>query len=134
MLDVRKSGRPADDVVACLAPVALFMSAEDATDTTPALGGDLGVGVGPASQHTCLTAIAAVRTAPGVYRFTWEPDTPGRINLQFAVGDSRLNVPVDVGNAPADSSVLIGFVLLIGAILGAAAWIRHNRRQQGGAV
>jgi len=131
-LHVQKSGRPADDVAACLAPAPLFAGEEDATDRTPALGSDLGAGPEPASQPACVMAIAAIRTAPGIFQFTWEPDTAGRVNLQFTAGDSRLIVPVDVGSAPANPALLAAFVLVAGVMVSAARWMRHARERQGG--
>lgn len=134
ILHVLKSGRPADDVAACLAPVPLFASAEDVVDPTPATGADLGTAVEPASQAACVMAIAAVRSAPGVYRFTWEPDTAGRVNLRFTAGDGRLNVAVNVESAPPNPAILIAFVLLVAAILSAAAWMRRAPQRQGSAA
>jgi hypothetical protein len=131
ILHVLKNGRPADDVTACLATAPLFPSEEDVTDTTPAAGIDLGAGPEGAFLPVCATAIAAVRTAPGVYEFTWEPDTAGRVNLRFTAGDSQLNVPVNVGSAPPNPAILIGFVVLVGVILSAAAWMRRRRLRQG---
>ncbi len=134
ILHVQKSGRPVDDVIACLAPVPAFASEEDAADTTPAIGIDLGAGAEPGSQPGCVMAIAAVRTAPGVYQFTWEPDTAGRVNLQFSVGDSQLNVAVNVGSAPPNPAILIAFVLLVGAILSVAVRMRRTQQRQGGST
>ncbi|MGD0696335.1 MAG: hypothetical protein ABSB82_16050 [Terriglobia bacterium] len=138
ILHVQKSGRPVDDVIACLAPVPAFASEEDAADTTPAIGIDLGAGAEPASapapEPGCVMAIAAVRTAPGVYQFTWEPDTAGRVNLQFSVGDSQLNVAVNVGSAPPNPAILIAFVLLVGAILSVAVRMRRTQERQGGST
>lgn len=70
----------------------------------------------------------AVRTGPGVYEFTWEPDTAGRVELRFTVGGTELDVAVDVVSAPPDSAFLVAFVLLVGAILGSAARMRRTRR------
>lgn len=134
ILRVRKSGLPADHVAACLAPAPLFASEEDVADTTPAIGIDLGAGAEPASEPACAMAIAAVRTAPGVYEFTWEPDTAGRVNLRFSVGDSQLNVAVNVGSAPPNPAILMAFVLLVGVILSAAARMRRTRQRQGGST
>ena len=130
VLYVQKSGQPVDDVAACLVPVPLFTSEEDATDTTPAIGIDLGAGAEPGSP-ACVGAMAAVRTAPGVYQFTWEPDTPGRVNLRFTVGDSQLNQAVNVGSAPPNPAVLIAFALLVAAILGVAGRMRRTEPRQG---
>ncbi len=131
VLHVQKSGRPVDDVAACLLPAPVFPSEEDALDATPAIGADLGAGAEPGSHPACVGAIAAVRTAPGVYQFTWEPDTPGRVNLRFTVGDSQLNGPVNVGSTPPNAAILIAFVLLVAAILGAAGRMRRTQQRQG---
>jgi len=134
ILHIQQSGRPVDNVAACLAPVPLFASEEDAADLTPAAGADLGTAVEPASQPACVMAIAAVRTAPGVYQFTWEPDTAGRINLRFTAGDGRLDVAANVESAPPNPAILIAFVLLVAAILSAAARMRRASQRQGGAA
>jgi hypothetical protein len=131
VLHVQKNGRPIDNVAACLVPAPLFTSEEDALDATPALGADLGAGAEPGSQAACVGAIAAVRIAPGVYKFTWEPDTPGRVNLRFTVGDSQLNGAVNVSSAPPNAAILIAFVLLVAAILGAAGRMRRTQPRQG---
>ena len=133
ILRVERAGRPAEDAVACMDPVPIFASEEDIADTTPALGADLGVGAPSAAAPACVAALAAVRTAPGVYRFTWEPDAAGRIDLRFTVGDSRFHVPIDVASPPADPAIPIAFVLLAGAFLGTAAWMRRTRKRSGGA-
>jgi hypothetical protein len=130
ILYVQKSGRPVDNVAACLAPAPLFTSEEDAMDATPAIGIDLGTGAEPGAQPACVGAIAAVRTAPGVYQFTWEPDTAGRVNLRFSAGDSQLNEAVNVSSAPPNAAILIAFVLLVAAILGAAGRMRRTQRRQ----
>ena len=134
ILRVDAGGRPAHDVAACLVPAPLFASEEDAADTTPAIGIDLGVGADPSPETPCVMAIAGVRTAPGVYRFTWEPDSAGRVELRFRVKEGRLEVPVDVESAPPSPTVLIAFVLLIGTIMGAAAGMRRRQTRQGGAA
>jgi hypothetical protein len=134
ILHVQKNSRPADDVAPCMAPAPLFASEEDVTDTTPAIGSDLGAGAEPTTQPACVMAIAAVRTAPGVYQFTWEPDTAGRVNLQFTAGDSQLDVAVNVRSAPPNPTILIAFVFLVGVILSVAARMRHMQRQRGGAA
>ncbi|HUI79421.1 MAG TPA: hypothetical protein VLY24_15960 [Bryobacteraceae bacterium] len=131
ILNVRRAGRPADDAFACLAPVPVFVSDPDDIDPTPAVGADLGSASDPAAALACVSAIAAVRTAPGVYQFNWEPDTAGRVHLRFTVGDSRLDVPVDVASAPPNFAVLVGFTLLIGATWMTAAHIRRRRRRVG---
>lgn len=131
VLHVQKSGRPVDDAAACLVPAPLFPSEEDALDATPAIGIDLGAGAEPSSQPGCVGAIAAVRTAPGVYQFMWEPDTPGRVNLRFTVGDSQLNEAVNVSSAPPNAAILIAFALLVAAILGAAGRMRRTQQRQG---
>jgi len=131
VLYVQKNDRPAEDVAACLVPAPSFTSEEDAMDATPAIGADLGAGAEPGSQPACVGAMAAVRTAPGVYQFTWEPDTPGRVNLRFTVGDSQLNEAVNVSSPPPNPAVLIAFVLLVAAILGAAGRMRRTEQRQG---
>jgi len=131
VLHVQKSGRPANDVAACLAPQPVFSSEEDAVDATPALGTDLGVDAEPGSTPGCVGAIADVRTAPGVYQFTWEPDTPGRVNLRFTVADSQLNAAVDVASSPPNPAILTSFLLLIAAILGDAGSLRRRQRRLG---
>jgi hypothetical protein len=132
VLHVQKSGRPVNDVAACLVPAPLFSSEEEAIDATPAIGIDLGASAEPGSQSACVGAIAAVRTAPGVYQFTWEPDTAGRVNLRFTVGDSQLNEAVNVSSAPPNAAILIAFVLLVAAILGAADRMRRRQQRRGG--
>jgi hypothetical protein len=134
ILHVQKSGRPVDDVAACLAPAPLFASEEDVADTTSAIGSDLGASAEPTSQPACVMAIAAVRTAPGVYQFTWEPDTAGRVNLRFTAGDSLLVVAVNVRSAPPNPAILIAFALLVGVILTAAARMRRSQQRQGGST
>ena len=131
VLHVHKSDRPVDDVAACLVPRPLFTSEEEAADATPAIGIDLGVGAEPGSQPACVGAIAAVRAAPGTYQFTWEPDTPGRVNLQFTVGDTQLNEAVNVTSTPPNLAILLAFVLLIATILGAAVRMRRRQQRQG---
>jgi hypothetical protein len=131
VLYVRKSGHPVDDVAACLVPAPLFASEEDAMDTTPAMGSDLGASAGPGSPAGCVGAIAAVRAAPGVYQFTWEPDTAGRVNLRFTVGDSQLSEAVNVSSPPPNAAILITFVLLVAAILGAAGHLRRAHQRHG---
>jgi len=139
VLYVQKGGQPVDNVAACLVPAPLFTNEEDAMDTTPAIGVDLGVDLGaelgagpePGSQPACVGAIAAVRTAPGVYEFTWEPDTPGRVNLRFTAGDSQLNEAVNVSSAPPNPAILIAFVVLVAAILGTAGRMRRRQPRQG---
>jgi len=135
VLHVEKTGQPpAGDVAACLATAPLFPSEEDASDTTPALGMDLGVGAESSSQSGCVMGIAGVRSAPGAYQFTWEPDTAGRVNLRFSVGDSLLNVLVNVESAPPSPAILIGFLLLVVVILSAAGWMRHAQKRHGGST
>ena len=81
------------------------------------------------SQPACAAAIAAVRAAPGVYQFIWEPDSAGRLTLHFTAGDSRLDMAVDIESAPANPVILIVFVVTTGAILIVAARMRRKRRQ-----
>jgi len=131
ILRVQKDGRPADQPVACMEPAPLFASAEDVADTTPALGSDLGIGSQPPAEPSCVAAIAAVRIAPGVYRFTWEPDTAGRVDLRFRVGEGRFTAPVNVESAPPNPAVLAGFAVLAGAILAVAHRMRGTRHQRG---
>jgi hypothetical protein len=128
ILRVEQKSQPDRGVAACLAPVPLFPSEEDAADTTPALGTDLGVGAESESQPGCVMGIAGVRTAPDTYQFTWEPDTAGRANLRFTLGDSQLNVPVDVGSAPPNPAILAGFGLFVALTLIGAARM-HRMRQ-----
>jgi len=127
ILHVAQNSHPTGDLAACLAPVPLFPSEDDAADTTPALGADLGVGAESASQPGCVMGIAGVPTAPDSYQFTWEPDTAGRVNLHFTLGESQLVVPVDVASAPPNFAILIVFVLFVGATLLIAARLRHTR-------
>jgi len=132
VLDVQRNGRPADGAAACMATSPVFASEEDLADSTPAGGVDLGSGGEAAAQPACVTAMAAVRTAPGVYQFTWEPDAAGRVNLHFTVAGSRLDVPVNVASPGPDPAILAGFVVLIGLILATAASMRRARQRQGG--
>ena len=140
VLYVQRRGVPVDGVAACLTPTPLFASEEDATDATPAAGIDLGASTEPESDPTdppgsagpaCVGSIAALRAAPGVYQFTWEPDESGRVNLRFSVGDSQLNKAVNVGSAPPNPAILITFVLLVAGILGAAGHMRRTRARRG---
>lgn len=131
ILHVWRKGRPADDVMACLAPVPIFLSAEDALDTTPAGGMDLGASPDSAAQQACTTALAGVPGGPGTYLFTWEPDTAGRVNLTFTAGDSALTVAADVGSAPPNAAVLVLFVLFVVTVLSCAAYLRRRPRPEG---
>jgi hypothetical protein len=133
ILHVRKGGRPVDRTAACLAAVPLFMSVEDALDPTPAGGIDLGPGADSAVQPACTMAIAGVPSGPGTYAFTWEPDTPGRVNLTFRAADSTLTVPIDVAGAPPSAAILTFFVVLLVVILSTATWMRRRPRSEGAA-
>jgi hypothetical protein len=126
VLHVRHAGRPVDAAPTCLAPVPLFVSAEDALDPTPAGGMDLGPGEAQGSAAGCNTAIAGERVEPGTYAFTWEPDTAGRVNLSFVAGGTTLMVPVDVASAPPSRAVLILFLLAVATILIVAAALRRH--------
>lgn len=133
ILHVRKDGQPAERLAACMATPALFVSLEDAVDTTPAGGADLGTGLESTAQPVCSNAIAGEPIGPGTYVFTWEPDTAGRVNLIFTAGTGKLTVPVDVGSAPPSTAVLILFAVFVAAVLIAAAGLRR-RLQPGGAA
>ena len=130
VLHVSKEGRPVDGAAACLAAVPLFISIEDALDSTPAGGVDLGSGSSSsgAAQPGCEKSSAGLPQAPGVYAFTWEPDTPGRVTLTFTAAGGTLTLPVDVASAPPDTTVLVSFALLTAAILGIAACVRRRSR------
>jgi hypothetical protein len=133
ILHVRKDGQPVDQVAACLATAPLFVSLEDAIDTTPAGGVDLGTGAEFTARPACTNAIAGVRSGPGTYVFTWEPDTAGRVNLTFTAGAGTLTVPVDVASAPPSAAILILFVAFVAAVLTTAAGLRRLL-QPGGAA
>jgi hypothetical protein len=131
ILHVSRKGRPADHVMACLAPVPIFPSAEDTMDTTPAGGIDLGASPDSAAQPGCAMALAGAPGGPGTYLFTWEPDTAGRINLTFTAGDSALTLEADVGSAPPNAAVLALFVLFVATVLSCAACLRRRPRPEG---
>lgn len=137
VLYVQRRGVPVDGVAACLTPTPLFASEEDATDATPVAGIDLGAGTEPGSDPAglagpaCVASIAALRTAPGIYQFTWEPDQAGRVNLRFSVNDSQLNEAVNVGSAPPNPTILFTFVLVVAVILGTAGRMRRTRARRG---
>ena len=133
VLHVRKEGRPVDGASACVAAVPLFISVEDAMDPTPAGGIDLGPGARPASQPGCTMAIAGVPSGSGTYAFTWEPDTPGRVNLTFTAADSTLTLPVDVAGESPSAAILTFFVALVAVILSTAVWVRRRLRPAGAA-
>jgi hypothetical protein len=130
VLHVTTAQRPVEAAVACLAAVPLFISIEDALDSTPAGGVDLGSGSSSsgAAQPGCEKSSAGLPQAPGVYAFTWEPDTPGRVTLTFTAAGGTLTLPVDVASAPPDTTVLVSFALLTAAILGIAACVRRRSR------
>lgn len=134
ILHLGQSGEHARNLAACLAPVPLFPSEDDAADTTPNLGADLGAGAESPSQPGCVMGIAGVRTAPDSYQFTWEPDTAGRVNLHFTLGHNQLVVPVDVASAPPNSAILIAFALFVGATLIVAACMRRALQVRGGSA
>jgi hypothetical protein len=104
---------------------------EDALDTTPAGGSDLGTGPDAAAEQGCRMGNAGVPSGPGTYAFIWEPDTAGRVNLTFTAGASMLTVPVDVASAPPSPAILILFVLAVAAVLSTAARMRRRRRPEG---
>ena len=131
ILHVRSAARPVDGATACMAPIPLFISVEDALDPTPAGGIDLGPATDRATQPACAMAIAGVPAGAGTYAFTWEPDTPGRVNLTFTAARSTLTVPVDVAGAPPSTTILTSFVVLVAAILGTAGWLRRHLRSEG---
>jgi hypothetical protein len=126
VLHVHGGAQPVDRLVPCLATAPLFVSMEDALDTTPANGIDLGVGPESSLQPACITSIAGVSSGPGVYVFTWEPDTAGRVNLKFTAGASALTVPADVDSAPPSPLILAIFVVFVALVLSAAAYVRHR--------
>ena len=130
ILHVTTAQRPVEAAVACLAAVPLFISIEDALDSTPAGGVDLGAGFSSpgAARPGCEKSIVGSRRAPGVYVFTWEPDTPGRVTLTFTAAGGTLTLPVNVASAPPDTRVIVLFGLLVAAILGIAASIRRRSR------
>jgi hypothetical protein len=133
VLHVSKEGRPVDGAAACLAAVPLFISIEDALDSTPAGGADLGAGSAPGAQPACTTSIAGLPRGRGAYEFTWEPDTPGRVNLTFTAAGLTLTKAVDVGSAPPDTATLASFVLLVVFIFCAAAFLRRRVRSKSAA-
>lgn len=133
ILHVRKDGQPFDPATACLATVPLFVSLEDAIDTTPSGGIDLGAGPEFPARPACTNAIAGMRSGPGTYVFTWEPDTAGRVNLTFTAGAGTLSLPVDVASAPPNAAILILFAAFVAAVLITAAGLRRLR-QPGGAA
>ena len=126
LLHVHSGTQPADHLVACLATAPLFVSMEDALDTTPAKGIDLGAGVESGLQPTCSMAIAGVPSGPGIYAFTWEPDTAGRVNLKFTAGATAITVPADVDSAPPSPVILAVFAIFAALVLGVAAYARHR--------
>ena len=132
-LHVRKGAQPVDHVVTCMAFPPLFVDVEDALDPTPAGGFDLGTSRESATRSACAMAMAGVPSGPGTYAFTWEPDTPGRVNLTFTAGGSALAVPVDVASAPPSAALLMLFALLVVTILITAAILRHRSRPEGAA-
>jgi hypothetical protein len=131
ILHVWRKGKPAENVMACLAPAPIFPSTEDATDTTPATGIDLGLSPDSTAQPACTMALAGVPGGPGTYLFTWEPDTAGRVKLTFTAGDSALKVETAVGSAPPSAAVLALFVLFVVTILSCAAYLRRRPRPEG---
>lgn len=126
VLHVHQGTQPVDHLAACLAPAPLFIGMEDALDTTPAKGIDLGVGSEPSLQPACSMAIAGVPGGAGNYAFTWEPDTAGRVNLRFTAGDSAITVPVDVDGAPPSPAILGVFAVFVALVLSMAAYVRHR--------
>ncbi len=128
LLQVRRRGQPVDHVTPCLAPVPLFVNAEDARDHTPAGGFDLGPNPATDAPARCEAGSAGVRHGDGTYLFVWEPDEAGRINLTFTVGATAITVPVDVLSASPSGTVLAAFLLTVGAILLVATWWRRRVR------
>jgi hypothetical protein len=126
LLHVHSGVQPVDHLVACLATAPLFISMEDALDTTPANGIDLGVGPESGLQAACSMAIAGVPSGPGIYAFTWEPDTAGRVNLKFTAGASAITVPADVGSAPPSPVILAVFVVFVALVFSMAAYVRRR--------
>ena len=126
LLHVHSGAQPVDHLAACLATAPLFVSMEDALDTTPANGVDLGVGLESGLQPACSMAIAGVPSGPGIYAFTWEPDTAGRVNLKFTAGASAITVPADVDSAPASPAILAVFVVFVALVFSVAAYVRHR--------
>lgn len=133
VLHISENGKPVDRVAACLATTPLFISVEDAQDTTPAGGMDLGTGLEAALRPGCRMGIAGVLSGPGTYAFTWEPDTAGRVNLTFTAGTSLLTVPIDVASEPPSPAILILFVVVLAAVLSTAACLRRRLRPEGAA-
>jgi hypothetical protein len=133
ILHIRENGKPVDSVAACLTTAPLFMSVEDALDTTPAGGIDLGTGLEAAAQPGCRMGMAGVPSGPGTYEFTWEPDTAGHVNLIFTAGVSMLNIPVDVASTPPSRAILILFFFVVAAVLSTAACLRRRLRPEGAA-
>jgi hypothetical protein len=131
ILRVHEGGHPIESAAACMAAVPLFASIEDALDSTPAGGADLGSSVAP--QPACTMGIAGLPSGRGTYEFTWEPDTPGRVNLTFTSAGSRLVVPVDVASAPPNPVILVSFVASVVLVLAVAAWWRRRRPPESGA-
>jgi len=130
ILRVRKEGRPVDDLVCCLAALPLFPSVEDAMEAKVSGGIDLGTAPRSAVRTGCPDSIAGTMKGPGQYEFMWEPDTAGRVNLTFTVETSRLTVPVDVAGAPPNPAILAAFVVLVGAVVGTAAFLRRRHPRQ----
>jgi len=126
ILHVHRAAQPVDRLAACLATAPLFIGMEDALDTTPAHGIDLGVGSDASLQPACSMAIAGVPSGPGIYIFTWEPDTAGRVNLKFTAGGSALTVPVDVASAPPSPVILAAFAVFVALVFSMAAYVRHR--------
>jgi hypothetical protein len=127
VLHVHRGAEPVDHLVACLATAPLFTNMEDALDTTPANGIDLGVGTESSLQPACISSIAGVWSGPGIYAFTWEPDTAGRVNLKFTAGASAITVPIDVDSAPPSPVILASFVVFVALVFSSAAYARHRR-------
>jgi len=133
ILHVAENGKPADRVGTCLNTAPMFISVEDALDTTPAGGSDLGSGSEAGAQAGCRMGLAGEQSGPGTYAFSWEPDTAGRVNLTFTAGAGLLTVPVDVASSQPSPAILILFLLSLATILGTAASIRRRRRPEGAA-
>ena len=133
ILRVMENGKPVDRVTTCLVTAPLFISMEDALDTTPAGGSDLGTSPEAGVQPGCRMGLAGEPSGPGTYAFSWEPDTAGRVNLTFTAGSGRLTIPVDVASAPPSPPILILFFFALAAVLSTAACLRRRRRPEGAA-
>ena len=131
ILHVAENGKPAGSAVTCLNTAPVFISVEDALDTTPAGGSDLGTGPKAGMQTGCRMGLAGEQSGPGTYAFSWEPDTAGRVNLTFTAGAGLLTVPVDVASSQPSPAILILFLFALAAVLSTAACVHRHRRPEG---